>query len=82
MSWQRIRITSPDRIAAGIRVSLGILFVMTGAMKLVVPMLAEAWAGQLAAADIPLQELNRVIVPFIEIGVGSVLLAGLAWSHR
>ncbi len=49
---------------------------MTGAMKLVVPMLAVAWAGQLTAANIPLPELNRWIVPFIEVGVGVALLAG------
>ena len=76
MIWQRIRITSPDRIAAGIRTLLGALFVMTGAMKLVVPMLAAAWAGQLAAANIPLTELNRWVVPFIEMGVGVALLVG------
>ena len=76
MIWQRIRITSPDRIAAGIRTLLGALFVMTGAMKLVVPMLAAAWAGQLAAANIPLPELNRWVVPFIEMGVGVALLVG------
>jgi uncharacterized membrane protein YphA (DoxX/SURF4 family) len=49
---------------------------MTGAMKLVVPMLAAAWAGQLAAANIPLPELNRWVVPFIEMGVGAALLVG------
>jgi putative oxidoreductase len=55
---------------------LGVLFVMTGAMKLVVPMLAAAWAGQLAAANIPLPELNRWVVPLIEMGVGVALLVG------
>ncbi len=49
---------------------------MTGAMKLVVPMLAEAWAGQLAAASIPLEDLNRWVVPIVEMGVGVVLLLG------
>ncbi len=55
---------------------LGILFVMTGAMKLVVPMLSVAWAGQLAAANIPLPELNRWVVPFLEMAVGVALLVG------
>ena len=45
-------------------------------MKLVVPMLAVAWAGQLAAANIPLAELNRWVVPLIEMGVGVALLVG------
>ena len=76
MDWNRIRRTQLDGVARGIRVVLGALFVMTGAMKLVVPMLAVAWAGQLAAANIPLVELNRWVVPFIEMGVGVALLVG------
>ncbi len=76
MIWEGIRRTSPDRIAAGVRILLGALFVMTGAMKLVVPMLGAAWAGQLAAANIPLPEVNRWVVPFIEMGVGAALLIG------
>jgi putative oxidoreductase len=65
-----------DGVARGIRVALGVLFVMTGVMKLVVPVLAAAWAGQLADANIPLPELNRWVVPFVEIGVGAALLVG------
>ena len=76
MEWQRVRRTQTDGVARGIRVALGVLFVMTGAMKLVVPMLSVAWAGQLAAANIPLPELNRWVVPFIEMAIGVALLAG------
>ncbi len=76
MEWQRVRSTQSDEVTRGIRVVLGALFVMTGAMKLVVPLLAAAWAGQLAAANIPLPELNRWVVPFIEMGVGVALLVG------
>ena len=76
MEWQRVRSTQSDGVTRGIRVVLGALFVMTGAMKLVVPMLTAAWAGQLAAANIPLPELNRWVVPFIEMGVGVALLVG------
>ena len=76
MEWKRVRGTRSDGVARGIRVVLGALFVMTGAMKLVVPMLAAAWAGQLAAANIPLPELNRWVVPLIEMGVGVALLVG------
>ncbi len=76
MEWERVRSTQSDGVARGIRVVLGALFVMTGAMKLVVPMLAAAWAGQLAAANIPLPELNRWVGPFIEMGVGVALLVG------
>jgi len=52
------------------------MFVMAGVMKLVVPTLGAAFAGQLAGANIPLQELNRWVVPFIEVGVGGALLIG------
>ena len=76
MNLNRVRRTQSDGPARGIRIVLGALFVMTGAMKLVVPMLAAAWAGQLAAANIPLAELNRWVVPLIEMGVGVALLVG------
>lgn len=76
MEWKRVRSTQSDGVARAIRVSLGVLFVMTGIMKLVVPVLAAAWAGQLAAANIPFAELNRWVVPFVEMEVGVALLAG------
>ena len=49
---------------------------MTGAMKLLVPTLAEAWSGQLLAAELPFYTLSRWSVPFVEMAVGGVLLAG------
>jgi len=76
LDFRRVRKTQPDGVARAIRIVLGVLFVMTGAMKLIVPVLAEAWAGQLAAAGIPLAELNRWVVPFMEIGVGVALVVG------
>ncbi len=76
MTLKSSRKTRDDRVAAWIRIALGVLFVMTGVMKLVVPSLGAAFAGQLAAADIPFQELNRWVVPFIEVGVGGALLLG------
>ncbi len=76
MTWQSIRGTRNDRVAAGIRIGLGILFAMTGVMKVVVPSLGEAFAGQLAGANIPLQDLNRWAVPFIEMAIGGALLIG------
>ena len=76
MTLRMIRNTRPDRVAAGIRIGLGVLFVMTGVMKLAVPVLGTAFAGQLAAANIPLQDVQRWIVPFVEVGVGGALLVG------
>jgi len=76
MTLQHIRTTRDDRVAAGIRIGLGVLFVMTGIMKLAVPSLGAAFAGQLAAANIPFEDLQRWIVPFVEVGVGVALLIG------
>ena len=47
------------RVATGIRWILAVLFVMTGVMKLAVPMLGDAFSGQLIAADIPFYMLSR-----------------------
>jgi len=71
------RDTRDDRLIGTLRILVGVLFVMTGAMKLFVPMLGDAFAGQLAAANIPFVGLNRIVVPFAELGVGAVLVLGL-----
>ena len=76
MTLQTVRSTRDDRVAAGIRIASGILFAMTGVMKLAVPTLGAAFAGQLAAANIPFQDLQRWIVPVVEVGVGCALLIG------
>jgi len=73
---ENTRITRNDQFARAIRILVGALFVMTGVMKLAVPTLGAAFAGQLAGAGIPFQELNRWVVPFLEIAVGGVLLVG------
>lgn len=49
---------------------------MTGAMKLLVPMLADAWSGQLLAANLPLYSITRWTVPFLEMLLGVVLATG------
>lgn len=56
--------------------ALGALFLMTGVMKLAVPMLAEAFSGQLVAAGIPLIWMAKRAVPLLEIGAGLALLVG------
>ena len=71
-----LRKTTDDRLAGGIRILLGILFMMTGVMKLTVPILGEAFSGQLLAAGIPLYEVNVRLVPFVEVAVGALLFAG------
>ncbi len=76
MTIARIRRTSNSKLAAGLRLALAVLFLMTGAMKLLVPMLADAWSGQLMAAGIPLYTISRWSVPFLEIAVGLALGVG------
>jgi uncharacterized membrane protein YphA (DoxX/SURF4 family) len=76
MTITRIRRTSNSRFAAGLRLALAALFLMTGAMKLLVPMLADAWSGQLLAAGIPLYTISRWSVPSLEIVVGLALGVG------
>ena len=73
---EHIRNTSDDKLAAVVRLLLAIVFVMTGVMKLVVPMLGEAWSGQLLAANVPFYTLTRWTMPFVEIGVGVALTVG------
>jgi hypothetical protein len=59
MDVASIRATTDNKLAGGIRLILAVLFVMTGTMKLVVPMLAGAWSGQLLASGLPFYELSR-----------------------
>jgi uncharacterized membrane protein YphA (DoxX/SURF4 family) len=60
-----------------LRLLLGGLFVMTGLMKLLVPVLGEAFSGQLLAANIPFYTFNIWFVPVAEVVVGVFLLLGL-----
>ena len=76
MNSTYLRKTSDNNLAGVIRLFLAVMFLMTGAMKLLVPSLAEAWSGQLLAANIPLYTVSRWIVPFVEIALGVVLASG------
>ncbi len=76
MTLDDIRQTSNNKLAGGIRLLLAILFLMTGAMKLLVPILADAWSGQLLAANLPLYSITRWTVPFLEMLLGVVLATG------
>ena len=77
MKSQVIRKTCDDKLAGGIRLVLALLFLMTGAMKLLVPSLSEAWSGQLLAAELPFYELTKRSVPFLEIFLGLALSLGI-----
>ena len=71
-----LRATSDHKTAGAIRIFLGLMMCMTGLMKMLVPGLGLAFAGQLAAAHIPLPELNGIVVPVMELLVGVALLSG------
>ena len=73
----RVRKTADNKLAGSIRLLLAVMFLMTGAMKLLVPMLADAWSGQLLAANLPLYSISRWGVPFLEIFLGVVLATGI-----
>ena len=75
-SIETIRQTSDDKVAAAIRWSLGILFVMTGVMKLTMADYGAAWSIQLIEAKIPLYAFNYWFVPVFEIVLGLFLLIG------
>ncbi len=72
-----IRSTTDDKILGILRLLLGGLFVMTGLMKLFVPVLGQAFSGQLIAANIPFYTFNVWFVPITEVVVGGLLLLGL-----
>jgi len=78
--FDQLRDTSNNRLAGVLRLLLGLIFVMAGALKVTVPHLGEAFEGQLAAAEIPFRELSLLTVPFIEMTVGVTLLLG--WQTR
>jgi uncharacterized membrane protein YphA (DoxX/SURF4 family) len=74
---ERLRGTSPDPALATVRVLLGLLYVSTGLMKMFVPRLGRAFAGQVVEAGLPFPALSIWLVPVAEIGVGLFLLLGL-----
>lgn len=76
MVKKEIRKTSDNKLLGVIRIILGVMFLMTGFMKLFIPVFTEAWLGQLTHAEIPLVTLNFFFVPFVEIVLGLLLLKG------
>lgn len=76
MNFKEIRRTTNNKFAGTTRFMLAVIFLMTGPMKLLVPQLAEAWSGQLIAAQIPFSEFSRIVVPYVELILGIVLALG------
>lgn len=71
-----LRKTSDNKFSGIIRIILGMIFFITGVMKLFIPMFTEAWMGQLVYAGIPFVAFNFWIIPIMETVLGILLLRG------
>ncbi len=75
--FDQLRKTSNDKLAGVLRLLLGFVFFMAGVLKIVVPILGEAFAGQLVAANIPFYGLSLYAFPIVETVIGITLLFGI-----
>lgn len=73
---KQYRKTSANNLVGVIRVMLGIIFMMTGLMKLGLPDYGEAWSIQLTEAQIPFYSFTYYFVPILEVVLGVFLLIG------
>ena len=73
---KELRQASPNKFIGLIRIMLGIIFIMTGTMKLTLADFGAAWSIQLIEAEIPFYTLNYWFVPVFEIFLGIILLVG------
>lgn len=71
-----LRKTSDNKFIGVIRFILGMIFFMTGVMKLFIPTFTEAWMGQLVYAGIPFITFNFWFVPIMETVLGMLMLKG------
>ena len=73
---KKLRQTIPNEYLGVIRIMLGIIFLMTGTMKITMADFGVAWSVQLIEAEIPLYTFNYWFVPILEILLGVILLIG------
>ncbi len=66
----------PDKLIVGIRIMLGIIFIMTGLMKLFLSDYGAAWAIQLVESGIPFYSFTYYFVPIFEVILGVFLVFG------
>ncbi len=76
ITMKNLRATEPNKWIGIIRIMLGVIFLMTGTMKLTLPEFGAAWSIQLIEAEIPFYTLNYWSVPVLEILIGMILLVG------
>ena len=73
---KKLRQTSPNKWVGATRTMLGLIFLMTGIMKLTIAEFGSAWSIQLIEAEIPFYTINYWLVPVFEIILGTILLIG------
>ena len=73
---KKFRQTFPNKWVGTIRTMLGLIFLMTGIMKLTFAEFGSAWSIQLIEAEIPFYTINYSLVPVFEIILGTILLIG------
>ena len=73
---KKLRQTSPNKWVGATRTMLGLIFLMTGIMKLTIAEFGSAWSIQLIEAEIPFYTINYWLVPVFEIILGTILLMG------
>lgn len=71
-----IRKTSDNKLIGSVRVMLGIIFIMTGLMKLFLEDYGNAWSIQLVEAKIPFYSFTYYFIPILETILGFYLLIG------
>lgn len=67
-----------DEALGATRIFIGVMILMTGIMKITVPMLRAAWSGQLRLARLPFYKLTFWLLPVVELAVGTLLILGVA----
>ena len=72
--WRK---TTNDKVGGTLRIVAGVIFLMAGVLKIAVPSLGAAFAGQISAASIPFPELVEHSFPVVEAVLGILLLVGL-----
>ena len=73
---KNLRQTFPNKFIGIIRLMLGIIFIMTGSMKLFLADYGTAWSIQLIEAEIPFYAFNYWFVTVFEVILGIVLFLG------
>ena len=75
-SINAIRQTTSNRLVGTSRIIVGMMMLASGIMKFAVPMLWDAWSGQLIQAGLPMYQFNLYFVPAVEIVIGAALMIG------